>query len=324
MPRLIGWVLIGTLLALPCPRALGQLGLSGQHVDARTVALVLARHEQPPTDHPHGRGPFAGPSVGVLVDEEDVSEPVYRSPLQRSWDCVVDETRVNVWRFGQDLRQLYTGENLCYLGLAAAVTAPLAFTRIDRDFSDWYQTHLRSKGTDDWARVGYALGQHKYTVPIGLGVMAAGMYWHDTPAGEAAYTWGNRTIRALAVGAPAVGVGQYGLGGNRPSEGGSAWHPFRDNNTVAGHGFIGAVPFLAAASMTARPVLKTAFFAGSLWAPWARLNNDAHFLSQCILGWSIAYLSVRSVTQTDHAERWIHFVPIEEANGVGMALCFRY
>jgi len=235
----------------------------------------------------------------------------------------VDETVDNFYRLLRDFHNLYTGENLCYLGLAVGVAAPFAHTYADLRINDWYQHNVRSYRSEQWARAGYVLGQHEYTIPVYLVVMAAGAYWQDTEAGDLAYTWSNRTIRALAVGGPAVGVLQYGLGASRPNERDTRWHPFRDNNSVCGHGFVGAIPFLAAASVVDNPALKTVFFAGSFWTSWARLNTEDHSVSQIILGWSIAFLSVRSVVQTDR-ERWFEIVPIEEQRGVGMGVQFRF
>lgn len=356
MRRLLGPVLLVSLLAAAESLILGQEtnARAPAHLSVRAVALVLAAHDErmrddaarrasptadprawphqldacPPPDRLGSGQPWPRPlaplhACGFIVEEYE-PDLVGRGPWRRCWDAVVNETLVNCGRFGHDLRHLYTGENLAYLGIAVALTAPLAFSSADEDVSQWYQAHVRSRRTDEWARAGNVLGDHKYTVPIYLGVMAAGMYWQDTPAGGVAYTWSNRTLRALAVGAPAVGALQYGLGAHRPSEGDARWRPFVDRHSVAGHGFVAAMPFLAAASMTDNRLLKTAFFAGSFWGPWARLNDDGHFLSQCILGWSIAYLSARSVSRTDWQERAIHVTPIEEYGGVGMGLCIRY
>jgi len=267
---------------------------------------------------------YEPPTKGYLIVQE--TKPSPHTFSERAAACaywLVAETRDDCSRLWRDFVHMYTGENLCYLGLAVGVSAPVAYSYADRRINDWYQNNIRSYRTEEWARAGYALGQHVNTIPIYLGVMAAGAYWQDTEAGNLAYTWSNRTIRALAVGGPAVGILQYGLGAGRPTEGDSRWHPFRDNNSVCGHGYVGAIPFLAAASVTDSPVLKAVFFAGSFWTSWARLDTQDHFTSQIILGWSIAFLSVRSVVQTDR-ERWIDIVPIEEERGFGMGVQIRY
>jgi hypothetical protein len=263
-------------------------------------------------------------SHAPLNDPLSSHEPTLRAKVEGCADWFLDEFWIDVDRLLCDFRNLYTGPNLCYLGLTLAVAAPLANTTADRHISNWYQRHVRSQATDDWTRFGYALGQHNLTVPIYLGVMLAGKYWDDTALGAVGYEWSNRTLRAMIIGAPAVGVLQYGLGAHRPSEGDSHWRPFHDRNSVAGHGFIGALPFLAAASMADNPGVKTILFAGSFWTTWARLNDDAHFASQCLLGWSIAYLSMRSVVQTDSTRGWIEIVPMDEPQGVGIGVHFRY
>jgi hypothetical protein len=111
------------------------------------------------------------------------------------------------------------------------------------------------------------------------------------------------------------------LGASRPA-GDSRWHPFRDVHGVSGHTFVGAVPFLTAAAMVDEPLYKVPLVLGSFLTGWARIHNDNHYFSQAALGWWIAYLSVRSVNQTQR-ERAVSFSPFTP-DGPGVAVEVRY
>lgn len=238
-----------------------------------------------------------------------------------------DDFFVGLEKIERDFAHMYTGKGLRCLGLTLAIAAPLANTEMDQNFSNWYQRHVRSRRTDEWARVGNKFGEHWITVPVFLGAAAAGTLLEDYEPAQWVGDWGKRSIRAMIVGSPSVGLLQYGLGAGRPGEyeNSSRWRPFHDNNSVAGHGFVGAVPFLTAASMTESRPLKALFFAGSFWTCAARINNDAHFLSQSILGWSIAYIAVRSVTETENEYRRWEMVPLEmPQGGTGIGVLIRF
>jgi hypothetical protein len=224
---------------------------------------------------------------------------------------------------GRDLRHYYWGRPLAVLGLSVALAAPLANTHADQGIRDWYQQHVRSRQTDEWARVGKAFGNHWITVPALVGGLMLGNYFDSTEAGGLARDWGSRSLRGLIVGAPSIGVLQYGLGASRPDDPrGSSWHPFRDNNSVSGHAFVGAIPFLAAASLTEHKLLQSAFVAGSFWNAWSRINDDDYYFSQAALGWGIAYIAVQSVVQTDR-ER-ILIVPLVLPENPGIGVLFRF
>jgi hypothetical protein len=88
---------------------------------------------------------------------------------------------------------------------------------------------------------------------------------------------------------------------------------------------VGAVPFLTAASMTENRPLKAALFAGSFYTTWARLDDDAHYFSQCVLGWTIAYLATRSVSMTEWEMQRVQFTPIAmPQGGAGLGVLIRY
>ncbi len=273
----------------------------------------------------------AGPSAELSFSVPEELFVCYQPPtvydrLLRAGETAVDETFDMFDRMICDYRNFYSGKGLAYLGLAVALAAPLANTAADRSIRDWYQEQARSPASDRWARFGNDIGKYEYAVPVYLGGWIAGKALENTYAGGLSYGWSTRTLRGLAVGAPAVGLLQWGLGAGRPEEGSSRWRPFHDTNAVAGHTFVGGLPFLAAASLTENKLLKGAFFAGSFWSAWSRVHYDAHYFSQAFLGWSIAYLSMRSVVQTDFdRQALIEFVPVESPDGgTGVGVLIRY
>ena len=223
-----------------------------------------------------------------------------------------------------DYKQFYWSENMAYVGLAVLIAAPLANTNADQQFRNWYQKQAKgNSGVDSFALQVKNLGEYKYMVPAYIGISIAGHLFPDniyaTPVGE----FGDRSLRALAVGAPMVGVLQYGLGGARPYTGGSQWDPLKATNSASGHAFVGAVPFLTAAEMTDNWALKAVFVGGSFLTGWSRIHTDDHYISQVFLGWSMAYLATTTVSHTNR-ERRVRIVPMETATGMGLGMQVRY
>lgn len=245
------------------------------------------------------------------------------------------DTGVRMWR---DLQFQYSMYPLLELGVAVGIAAPLANTGADQRVRDWYQARVHPYGdiarySSLWSsadRVGNFIGSWQYMLPVYFGVWGAGMMTEDTWTGSVAAEWANRTLRALAVGAPEMGVLQLALGGSRPLDGnGSGWQPMRDNNGVSGHAFVGAMPFLSAASMIDNPWLRAPFIAGSFWSAWSRMDSDSHYLSQILLGWFIAYQSTRSINRTEAEDRQIQFSPwidpgVTGPGITGINVFFRY
>ena len=224
----------------------------------------------------------------------------------------------------QDYQHFYSPENLVCLGLGVGVAGVLANTPLDEDFHHWYQHSLGSPDLDHLAFGVKTLGNHMVMLPIYLGAAWLGTEFEDNEVCSTVGNWGCRTLCAMMVGAPAVGVLQYGLGAGRPDEGNSHWHPFQDNNSVAGHGFIGAVPFLTAAAMTENRLCRCGLVAASFAVDWSRIQTDAHYLSQTVLGWWIAYLAVESVNATERERRPVHFIPTATPNGPGVNLLIEF
>lgn len=225
----------------------------------------------------------------------------------------------------QDFRHNYGLTGLALMTVAVGAAAPVANTPADVNFRNWYQHHAGNSGTaNSFAHVGYAFGQFWYVLPVYLTADLGGRCFDDSEIAQALSTWGNRTWRAIAVGAPAVGLLQVGLGSTRPRIGSSHWEPFQANKAVSGHAFIGSLPFFAAASMTDDRPLQALFLAGSFITPWARIQQDGHYLSQCMLGWSLGFIAMQSVLQTDTGSRRILFAPMDVPERTGMGIMFRY
>ena len=225
----------------------------------------------------------------------------------------------------EDYGHFYSAPNLGLYALGIALAAPLANTPADRTIERWYQERVKVRELNGLATAATYGCQLWFIAPVCLEAAAlAG--WAD--AGSATdgglYEWGNRSLRAAAVGFPPVLASFVLLGAHRPDRGDSSWHPFQDVHGVSGHTFAGAIPFLTAAAMTDSPYWKAPLVLGSFLTGWARLHDDRHYFSQVALGWWLAYLSVRSVGQTQAGRRSFTLTPILGPDGPGMALSWQY
>ena len=243
----------------------------------------------------------------------------------------------NVWaeeRFGgfarikdairEDYKFFYSRENLWNLTIGIGMAGVVANTPIDEEIRDWYQESLRSKSTDSFSEKVKPFGDGRLTVPIYLGAVIFGELTDHTRLGSTIAEWGELSLRALLVGAPPMLFLQAALGAGRPEEGGSCWQPFKDNNAVSGHGFMGAIPFITAAKMTNSPYLKYSLYLASTLCALSRINDDAHYFSQAALGWWIAYLAVTSVKKTETERQKVVIAPAFIPDGVGATVALRF
>jgi membrane-associated phospholipid phosphatase len=244
------------------------------------------------------------------------------------WQNLRDGWGDQAHRLVRDFSNFYLTDNLLCVGLAVGVAAPIANTHADIGIRDWYQRQAgqgTSQGADDTAAFFKLFGAHQYTVPGYIVLSAAGNLFPDDPWLGPMGDFGSRSLRALAVGAPTVGVLQVGLGAGRPFTGDSRWHPFRSSKAVSGHVFVGAIPFLTAASMIENRPLQALLFAGSLGTAWSRVHTDDHYFSQVLLGWTIAYLSVQAVNQTESQFGGrVHIVPVQFPTCTGLGVLINY
>jgi len=232
-------------------------------------------------------------------------------------------------RIFTDFGNLYNKNNLKYYGLALLGAGVLANTEMDHNFRNWYNQQVRSGFSNELSNVSRIPGEGQIFIPIMATSALTYRFlqeWRgipEHPLGE----FTDRTMRGYLVGAPALLTFQLVLGGDRPIHGASYWRPFREDHGVSGHAFMGAVPFITAAQMTDKPCVKGLFYTLSAFTAWSRVNDNQHYLSQVLLGWYLAYLSVRAVSETE-AKRLLPqgmtIFPVTENNSVGAGLLYRY
>lgn len=144
----------------------------------------------------------------------------------------------------------------------------------------------------------------------------------ETPMAPVVGDWAERSFRGIVVGAPVVVGTQLLTGGSRPSEAsyGSRWRPLRDSNGVSGHAFIGAIPFMSAAQMTEDPWLSFGFYTVSLLPALSRITDDAHYPSQALLGWTVAFAATTAVNRSEAENRSTIVRPWSDGDATGFGL----
>ena len=218
--------------------------------------------------------------------------------------------------FATDYKNFYSWNSLSKLALGIGYAGFYANTSFDQEIQNCYNDYIKSNATDNISKVFKPFGDGLITVPVYLMAILIGELEKDTPIGSTIGDWGQRCSRAILVGAPPVLLLQVVLGASRPEEGkGSHWHPFKDNNGVSGHSFMGSVPFLTAAKMTDNPFLKYPLYVGSTLTGLSRINDNKHYFSQAVLGWWIAFLAMNSVDGNK-----VVFAP--STDGIGILVYF--
>ena len=219
-----------------------------------------------------------------------------------------------------DYQDFYSLRGLAILGAQVGTAAVLANTSLDEDFQDWHDDNVKSSGSDDLADAVRWLGDGAIMLPVFASAALLECFVDDDrPVLKGIGQWGNRCSRSVLVGGPAVLGLQYLLGASRPVEGhGSSWKPFDDNNSVSGHAFLGATPFLNGAKMTESFPLKVALYGLSTLPAWSRVNDQRHYLSQVLLGWGIAWLAADVVDRMERSQQSWAVVPYAAEGGVGL------
>jgi hypothetical protein len=64
-------------------------------------------------------------------------------------------------------------------------------------------------------------------------------------------------------------------------------------------------------------------YAGSGLAGYNRICNDSHFLSQVMLGWTFAHISVRATTRTSRQYHNVRMMPMTFEGNYGFGLEYR-
>ncbi len=308
-----------------------------KNAQAQTESLYRQFSVQVPTVF---RGQVATPPPSLMFTNESCSWssrfPLSAPPEEMRSQSHSDGFIIRTLNYAKpricsDFRNFYSVDSMLNLTVALGGGAILANTPLDREFSEWYQDNI--KGADGFSTFCKNFGEGGIWLPVfAVSSISYRLFqqsdWNKSgqkyPLGE--YT--TRTLRGYLVGGPTVLVLQSLLGSERPAEGhekGSYWRPFHQDHGVSGHAFIGAVPFITAAQMAEKPWLKGVFYFCSVLPAWSRVNDDSHYLSQAILGWYIAYLSARAVSQTEEGRlpKGLTIFPITEGNAFGIGLHYQ-
>lgn len=234
-------------------------------------------------------------NVSAYTSASDLPQPQHPTDYERNWS---DNLATDI---KHDFGNYFTSNNLLFFGGTFLTAGVLANTGLDRAFADHYQADFKTKGTDTFFAFPKGVGGLSfYFVPIFLTSVAIGHLREHTLLGNVLYHWGYRSFRTIVVGGLQQIAFTHLLGSGRPNlNQDSKWQPFRYPTGVSGHAFYGAVPFLTAGMMSDPPLLKYGLYAISTLPGLSRINDNKHYLSQVLLGWSIAFLSARSIYQTD-------------------------
>ena len=224
----------------------------------------------------------------------------------------------------QDYKNFYSKKTFDNSFFWLTVGSLLANTKADHNFQHWYQDSVRSEKTDEWSMEFKHFGMGTETLPIlfGTALIGHGLKNWGLDGEGYIYDWSSKSLRAIFVGAPVLFVSQRLTGGGSPKDGDdSTWRPFNDSHGVSGHSFMGAVPFLTAAHMTDDKLLKGAYYLGSTLCAWSRVNDDDHYLSQALLGWSLAYVSTLAVFDKESS---IILAPIIDGKRFGITFSITF
>ena len=247
---------------------------------------------------------------------------VLGTSAQAEWR-IVEGTRKVKDAVVSDFKAYYSLDVQVKAAIGMAVSGIIANTEVDENIQEWYQEDLRDEETDDVSKAVKELGDWQKATPLYLALAVSGALCNENRFMGGVGLFGERSFRALLAGMPSVLFWQLSLGAARPSDQeGSRWRPGEDNNSVSGHAFTGAVPFLTAASMTDNLCLKAIFFLGSSATAFSRINDDQHYLSQAILGWWFAFLAVGSVDRVASGPLTLSPMVSDDGGGVVATLLF--
>ncbi|HET9679800.1 MAG TPA: phosphatase PAP2 family protein [Gammaproteobacteria bacterium] len=205
-----------------------------------------------------------------------------------------------------DYRYGYQPAQLVDYLVPLAVAGTLANTQLDREIRDTWQQDIRGEFSNDVGRIFLEVGdagQNKISLPAYLLTMWASGYSGIDAQDNAVAIWASRSARANLIGGPQAWALTYALGAHRPGVGESDWAPWRDNDGVSGHAFYGAVPLLTAGHMSDSPGWRYTWYALSVLPAVSRINNDQHYTSQVVMGWSIAWLTTRNIAQREQGDQ---------------------
>gem|GEM_PF-3671289 len=237
--------------------------------------------------------------------------------------------RQNLWDVCNDYKTYYGCRSLLWQTGIFGIGAVFANTSIDEEFRNWIQDDVRSNGTDDFSKFFKVFGEGAIFIPAFAALTLISPAMEDIAVLGPVGRYSTRVMRGYLVGAPAMLLMQCVTGGSRPGEASynSEWRFFADNNGVSGHAFIGSIPFITLAMSTDNRLLKAALYTLSTFTAYSRVNDDDHYLSQAILGWTMAYYACSAVAQTDCQKNCrfrYNLAPIVSPAMQGMAINISY
>lgn len=234
-------------------------------------------------------------SASAYTSTSDLPQPKHPTDYERNW----------IGNLGEDLKHDFShcmeSDNLFFFGATFLGAGVLANTGLDRAFGNHWQNDIKSTLTNRILKYPKRVGDLSlYHIPIYFSSLALGHLREHTLLGNVLYNWGYRSVRTFIVGGTQQLLFTVLLGSGRPElNQDSKWQPFRHKTGVSGHAFYGAIPFVTAAMMSDPPLLKYGLYVISTLPGISRINDNKHYLSQVILGWTIAFLSARSVYLSD-------------------------
>ena len=84
------------------------------------------------------------------------------------------------------------------------------------------------------------------------------------------------------------------------------------------------MPFIVAAKKCDSLLWKSAWYFGSTLTAYSRVYDDKHYMSQAIMGWWMAYLSVEATEYTERTCRQYRVIPASLGGYPGLSLEYRY
>jgi hypothetical protein len=294
------------------------------YVDAQQPSADLASPNWRPMGHDvAGEQQMIGQLGGRF---QNLPSPLPAPPnLKPRGDALLDG-RPRMQQFFAEVRgdhqNYYSLRNLAKLTAAFGVGAALANTKADAEIQEAWQERI---GMNQGVHGFKFLGEGAYMIPGMLAVAGVGKYFDNTPIGAVSGEWGERSVRAYLVGGPPLLLMQRVTGASRPDENpwGSSWRFWNDSNGVSGHAFVGSVPFITAAKMADRPLLKMSFYTLSVMPGLSRINDNAHYPSQVFLGWCMGYIAATAVCETESAERALNVVPLTAPGVTGLGIEYK-
>lgn len=235
------------------------------------------------------------------------------------------------WDLQLDAHHFLSRDNLPLTLAGLGVAGWLANSNLDEDILRRIQRNISVTRTEEYHEFISEfkfLGDGYVLLPVYAGSAVLGRYFYcDHPFAERFGQWGERSFRGIVIGTPTLLLSQWVLGSGRPGESveTSEWQFFADDNGVSGHAFMGAVPFLTAMHQSHDVRWKTTFFVLSTLPGLSRLTENAHYPSQVLLGWGLAWLATQAVDDTERTtfREWT-LSPILGPDRMGFGVTRRY